>query len=85
MNCNLGEQTHQHNSSHPHSQSLDCKTTADNMIRKVLKSPSSTSHNLRCTFPSAKHFATITGDKAGIWIKGLRKDDDSTEINHTLI
>lgn len=66
MNCNLREQAHQHKSSCPHSLCLDHKTKADNTICKVLKSPNSTSHNLRCTFPSAKHFTTITGDKAGI-------------------
>lgn len=85
MNCKLGEQAHQHNSSCPHSQCFDRKNKADNTICKVLKSPNSTSHNPRCTFPSAKHFPTITGDKADIRIKGLRKGDDSTEINHTLI
>lgn len=85
MNSNLGEHAHQSNSSCPRSQWLDCKNKADNTICKVLKSPNSTSHKLRCTFPSDKHFPTITGDKAGIWIKGLRKDDDSIEINHTLI
>ena len=85
MNGKLGEQAHQHHSSCPHSQRLDRKNKADNTICKVLKTPNSTSHNLRCTFPSAKRFPTITGDKAGIWIKGFRKDDDSTEINHTLI
>lgn len=85
MNSNLGEQGHQHKSSCSHSVCLDHKTKADNKICEVLKSPKTTSHNPRWTFPSVKHFTTITSDKAGIWIKGLKKDDDSMEINDMLI